>query len=87
MLLFYLTNASLDILYGCAWWVVKKTSSGIYYIFFGFKKNQVDGKIKLTDKQDNSLEALIKLQESNQIEIKKLSEQINILNNYIKNCN
>jgi hypothetical protein len=31
MVLFYLTNASLDIALGVGWWVFKNTASGIYY--------------------------------------------------------
>lgn len=84
MVLFYLTNASLEILTGITWWFVMKTSTGFYYLIYGKDKNNEIGRLKLdSSDQANKIEKLIKIQESNQIQIKKLTDSINILNDYI----
>tara|TARA_B100000524_G_scaffold341765_1_gene236161 strand:- start:571 stop:849 length:279 start_codon:yes stop_codon:yes gene_type:complete len=81
MVFFYLTNISLEIIGGITWWVLYKTSSGIYYIVYGKNTKNID----YPDIHNNDMyEKLIKLQESNQLEIKKLTNEINIMNNYIQ---
>ena len=61
------------------------------YIIYGntSDKNKIDGKIELTDKEINVnkdlLEKLIQTNETQQIEIKKLYEKIDVLSDYIKN--
>ena len=81
MVFFYLTNISLEIIGGITWWVLYKTSSGIYYIVYGKNTKNID----YPDIHNKDMyEKLIKLQESNQLEIKKLTNEINIMNNYIQ---
>tara|TARA_Y200000002_G_C22448215_1_gene565191 strand:+ start:298 stop:534 length:237 start_codon:yes stop_codon:yes gene_type:complete len=77
---------SLDILYGVSWWIIYKTSSGIYYIVYGHKKKNIDNNLMIENNND-CLDKILKIQEDNQIEIKKLSNEITILNNYIKSLN
>ena len=88
MVLFYLTNMTLDVALGVSWWIIYKTSAGIYYLIYGSNTNKIVKKQILSEediKNNSSLDKLIKLQESNQLEIKKLTSQINILNDYVKN--
>jgi hypothetical protein len=89
MIFFYLTTYTLDILSGVAWWVIRKSFSGVYYIAYGYKNSNEEHKIILTDKEidDNKdlLTNLIKNNKSQQIEIKKLTDKIELLNNYILN--
>ena len=42
MVFFYLTNISLEIIGGITWWVLYKTSSGIYYIVYGKNTKNID---------------------------------------------
>ena len=51
MIFFYLTTYTLDILSGVAWWVVKKSISGVYYIAYGYKNSDQEHQIILTDKE------------------------------------
>ena len=74
MSLFYLTNMSLDILWGVTWWVLKKTRNGINY--FVFPKT-------IKDKEKNRI---VKLEEDNKRqrdEIVLLREKIEVINNYL----
>ena len=88
MVLFYLTNASLEILSGITWWFIMKTSSGFYYIIYGKNKDKELGRLKIdTLEQANRIDELIQIQKSNQIQIKKLTDSINVLNDYIINAN
>ena len=79
----YLTTITLDILLGVTIWTVSKTYNGVYYIIYGSDK-----KLELSDEETkNNKETLDKLLEENksqQIEIKKLSDNVNMLSNYIK---
>ena len=91
MVFFYLAYFTLEALFGVAWWTIVKTKNGVYYIIYGntSDKNKIDGKIELTDKEINVnkdlLEKLIQTNETQQIEIKKLYEKIDVLSDYIKN--
>lgn len=76
-----ITAVRPDIVFGTAFWGLKKTCSGMYYILLGNNtSNQVDEKkilLELTNKAN-----------SQQEEINKLNEKINILSDYIeKNSN
>ena len=91
MVFFYLAYFTLEALFGVAWWTIIKTKNGVYYVIYGNTpdKNQIDGKIELTDKEINVnkdlLEKLIQTNETQQVEIKKLYEKIDVLTDYIKN--
>ena len=91
MVFFYVAYFTLEALFGVAWWTVTKTTNGVYYIIYGNSddKDKVDGKIKLSDKEvsinKEILEKLLKNHETQQIEIKKLNEKIEVLTDYIKN--
>ena len=91
MVFFYLAYFTLEALFGVAWWTLVKTKSGVYYIIYGntSDKNQIDGKIELSNKETNVnqdiLEKLIQTNETHQIEIKKLYDKIDVLADYIKN--
>ena len=91
MVFFYLAYFTLEALFGVAWWTIIKTKNGVYYIIYGKTpdKNQIDGKIQLSDKEINVnkelLEKLIQTNETQQVEIKKLYEKIDVLTDYIKN--
>ena len=34
-MLFYVTNFFLDLVWGTGYWIIKKTSSGVYYLLLG----------------------------------------------------
>ena len=88
MIFFYLTTYTLDILSGVAWWVLKKSAAGVYYIVYGYKNSEQEHQIILTNKEISNNKKLFKNllinNKNQQIEIKKLSEKIELLNNYIK---
>ena len=55
---------------------------------YGNKKGNELGKIELNSKENkDQIEKLIKIQESNQLQINKLTESIEILNGYILDSN
>ena len=70
-----------DIVFGTAIWGLKKTCSGMYYLVLGDNtSDQIDEKKMLIELNNKT--------NSQQEEIKKLSEKINILTDYIeKNSN
>lgn len=76
-----ITAVRPDIVFGTALWGLKKTCSGMYYLLLGNKTSeQVDEKQILLD--------LTSKANSQQEEINKLNEKINILTDYIeKNSN
>ena len=84
---FYLAYFTMEAVFGVAWWTIKKTSEGVYYILYGKSGNEIQGKIKLSDKEieynKEVIQVIIKNNQTQQIEIKKLNEKIDILNNYI----
>ena len=41
-MLFYLSQYALDIMFGVSWWVVKKTTDGVYYLIYNNEKNKQD---------------------------------------------
>ena len=47
MSFFYLTNIALDVVFGATYWVVSKTTGGIYYLIYGNEKGE-QSQIKLT---------------------------------------
>ena len=71
-----------DIVLGAAIWSIKCTYDGLYYLCFKSDKNE--NKIEINK---DILDKLIDKSESQEIEIKKLSDNINILTDYIKNNN
>tara|TARA_Y100000816_G_C25906227_1_gene472680 strand:- start:311 stop:574 length:264 start_codon:yes stop_codon:yes gene_type:complete len=81
MAVFLFTNSILDIMLGATWWTMKKSYSGIYYIIYGEDKN------KDTDDNNTMITKLIETTEKQQIEIKKLSDNIEVLNTYIEKSN
>ena len=68
-----------------------KTKNGVYYIVYGNTpdREKVDGKIQLSDKEisvnSEILEKLLEKNETQQLEIKKLNEKIEVLTDYLKN--
>jgi hypothetical protein len=87
MSIFYLTNIALDIVFGTTCWVVTKTTKGIYYLVYGNNDGQ-NKRIKLTDNEvminKSLLEKLLDRDNTRQIELKKLTNKIEILTNYIE---
>lgn len=71
-MLFYLTNAALDITFGVTWWVVTKTSYGIYngvsYLIYGSPESTQEMELKdLTQRiksLQHKLDKIIKIEES-----------------------
>lgn len=82
MSLFFLSNATLEIVAGVAWWTLHKTYNGIYYIIYG---NDTEIKLDENEVHTELLETLIKKSETQQLEIKQLTTHINVLSDYIKN--
>jgi hypothetical protein len=87
MSFFYITNIALDVVFGASWWVVSKTAGGIYYLVYGNDKGE-KGKLKLTDREvtvnKDILEKLLDKENTRQIELKKLTDKIEVLTNYIE---
>lgn len=86
MVLLYLTTVTLDIVLGLTIWTITKTYNGVYYIIYGDQK-----KIELSEDEvyinKTKLDELIEQNKSQQIEIKKLTDNVNILSDYIKSNN
>ena len=86
MSFFYLTNIALDVVFGATWWMVSKTSGGIYYLIYGNNEGN-KSKIKLSDKEvilnKEILEKLLDKENTRQIELKKLTDKIEVLTSYI----
>ena len=87
MSFFYLTNIALDVVFGATYWVVSKTTGGIYYLIYGNEKGE-QSQIKLTNREvivnKDILEKLLDRENTRQIQIKKLTEKIDVLTNYIQ---
>ena len=79
MVFVYLTTVTLDVITGAAWWTVSKTYNGIHYLIYGTdnKENEV-----AVDKE--TLTQLVEDNKNYQSEIRKLSTDINILSDYVK---
>jgi hypothetical protein len=88
-MIFYLTNVTLDIIWGTTWWIVKKTTGGIYYLVYGRSREDPHKKyirlntIELEKNKDilDSVSNEIALQKE---EIRRLSDNIIVLTDYIK---
>jgi len=75
MSLFYITNMTLDILWGVTWWVLKKTRNGVNKLVYQKKITFVPEKKRL-----------LKLEEENKTQREQiviLREKIEIINNYL----
>ena len=88
-MLFSLTYYTLEIISGATWWVLKKSSTGIYQLVYGnreIKNNeQWDTLIISKEDIDSSLkleEALKKIEEQ-QISLKLLNTNINEIKNIL----
>ena len=53
MVFFYLTNIVLDVTAGASWWVIRKTSYGIYsaihYMLYGSANSETPEEIKMIE--------------------------------------
>ena len=80
MVLFYFTNAALEISFGAAWWVASKTTTGLYnginYLIYGSNE--------LTEEQIKEIR-IIEFDDENEdkIDYKNLIEEIKSLKNQI----
>ena len=77
MVLALITDAVLDITWGVAYWTIKKTGSGIYYLgkyILGYKEEESEASEVETEDQNSQIlmEEIGKLRE----EIKDLKESI-----------
>jgi hypothetical protein len=75
MSLFYITNMTLDILWGVTWWMLKKTRNGV-------NKFVYPKKITMVSEKDR----LLKLEEDNKTQKEQiviLRERIEIINDYL----
>ena len=76
MVIFYLTNLTLDVSMGVAWWITKNTLIGIYngskYLIYGKEESLLD----TTERE--SYDSNAKNDMNNQIleELKKLKEEL-----------
>ncbi len=77
-MLFYLTNIFLDVVWGTAFWVIKKTSGGVYYLIWG------DGTNKLENDGECEMIILSKENIENDECISKLLEQTKLQGEQIK---
>ncbi len=85
-MLFLLTTWTLDIIFGATWWVVSKTSKGIYYILYG--RNKKGEVIELahadTEESKKIIENLLEETRKQKEEIKRLNDNIIVLSDYMK---
>lgn len=77
-MIFYLTNLFLDVVWGTAFWVIKKTSTGVYYLIWG------DGKSELSNEGEYEMIILSKENIENEESINKLLEQTKLQGEQIK---
>ena len=77
-MIFYLTNLFLDVVWGTAFWVIKKTSTGVYYLIWG------DGTTQLQSEGEYEMIILSKENIENDDHINKLLEQTKLQGNQIK---
>lgn len=77
-MLFYLTNLFLDVVWGTAFWVIKKTSTGVYYLIWG------DGNTELQNEGEYEMIILSKENIENDECINKLLEQTKLQGEQIK---
>ena len=75
MSLFYITNMTLDIVWGVTWWVLKKTRNGVNKFVYRKKITMVSEKTRIA-----TLEEKNKQQE---MQITFLTNKIEIINNYL----
>ena len=66
-MLFYVTNLVLDVVFGSVFWVLKKTTNGIYYLAYGNSEQLIEiskdeyEKLMLLKDKNTLLEEQIKL--------------------------
>lgn len=86
MALFMLTNSFLEVLLGATWWSLKKTYNGIYYVIYGDESTNNSIEIPPEDLEKNKelLNLLLQQTKDQQIEIKKLTENVCFLTDYMK---
>jgi hypothetical protein len=77
-MLFYLTNLFLDVVWGTAFWVIKKTSGGVYYLIWG------NGTTELQNEGEYEMIILSKENIENDEHINKLLEQTKLQGEQIK---
>ena len=80
MSFFYITNISLDILWGITWWIFKKTQNGVYTILY-FNKEPLH---KIKDCEHKILKELLEENIKQQEQITILNEKIEVINDYFK---
>ncbi len=88
-MIFYITNITLDIIWGATWWVVKKTGNGIYYLVYGYSKEDPNKKyIRLNtielEKNKDLLDNVTNEMAIQREEIRRLNDNIIVLTDYIK---
>jgi hypothetical protein len=90
MSFFYLTTIALDVVFGATFWVVSKTTGGIYYLMYGNSKGE-ESRMRLTDEEvivnKDILEMLLDRENARQIELKKLTDKIEVLTNCVHQKN
>jgi len=86
MAIFLLTNSVLDVIWGATWWTMKKTYNGIHYVIYGDPEEP--NKIVISEEEVTQnkelLDKLLEKTEKQESEIKKLTDNIEILTNYMK---
>jgi hypothetical protein len=86
MAVFFLTNSVLDVVWGATWWTMKKTYNGLYYVIYGDPDEPTTIEISPEDVTQNKelLDKLLEKTAQQESEIKKLTDNIEILTNYMK---
>lgn len=83
-MLFYLSQYALDIMFGVSWWVVKKTTDGVYYLLYdnSITKKEMDESYQpiLITKEDfdtdNRLEAILEELKHSRKDIEEMKKVI-----------
>lgn len=91
-MIFYLTNILLDVIWGAGFWIIKKTSSGIYYLLWYKNDTSIDideyETIILTKEDienDDILKEILEKSLRQEEQIEELSLNIKELKNLIIN--
>ena len=92
-MLFYLTDMFLDVVWGTAFWIVKKTAGGAYYLVWGdgttlaIKDKEYETIVlsKENIEADDQIKELLEKTSKQEEQIAKLTESIKELSDIIRN--
>lgn len=84
MILYFITQIAFDIVYGGTWWIMKKTTNGVYYVLSNaiYTPSPVNT-IKESALREELVEMLLKKNATQCTEIKLLADKIVVIEDFI----